>query len=132
MCLVSVKLRAPLSCSSTERKEAQSASLSAKEGVFGQTRRRGDQRGRGVAEDTSDNPPTPPSTTTSSSFQRKMPETESEREPPAFPLTPQSVESEPPHPTSTPPRRPVDGLLDFCLMHLALTFFITLYKGRKK
>lgn len=117
MCVVSIKLRAPLSCSSTERKEAQSASLSAKEGVFWQTRRRGAQRGRGVAEDTSDNPPTPPSTTTSSSFQRKMPETESEREPPAFPLTPQSVESEPlPHPHLHSPteagRRPFGFLFD--------------------
>lgn len=55
-----VEFKAILSCFSTERKEAESASLSAKEECLGRLIE-GDQRGGGVAEDTSDNPhPHPP------------------------------------------------------------------------
>lgn len=67
--LVCVKHKAVLSRFSAERKEAESASLSAKEECFGRLIE-GERSGGGVVVDTFDNPPThptPSSTTASSS-----------------------------------------------------------------
>ena len=119
--IVCCKRKPVLSCFSTERKEAESASLKCQREAVWQTER----GGTGVCTGHCCLPATllhyPP-------CQCKMPETDSERELLTVGPRPPSVQTCWNQDTTA---EAIPWPLDFCLMHLALTFFITLYKGRK-
>lgn len=114
-----------LSCFSTERKEAESASLSAKEERFGRLAEE-DRRGGGVVVDTSDSlhPALHHRFLLFPSRQCKMPETESTWELLAFCWSRISGIRTPAEASPWPS--------DFCLMHLALTFLLLCIKEEKK
>lgn len=105
-------------CFSIEREEVESASLRPEDECFDRLTK-GNQREGGLTDDLEATIPSLTISSFSPPFcQCKMPETESEWDP-------ESLEQNLPAEAGLWP-------LDFCLMHLALKFFITLYKVRKK